>query len=154
MVKALMSADAVSKAAADRAFARLLSGGFVIRNNALLWGTVAPKRLSRRAVVGCQDLTGLEYLLNKIHVEDYCTARKPTVPRLLGFAIALIARVSLQTACDHDAVVRQIVSIDMEWPTCVYSFHRLRRGEIYMDEQVDNYAEPVMLIDVQGTQAG
>jgi hypothetical protein len=132
-----------------RVFSKLLRRGLTKRNGGLYWKATVPKKISPVGSKFFPNLSCYEYLANKIHVEDFYSIRKVPMTALLVSAVSLAVEAGLRSLWIMNTITRQIVSLDLEARACIHSFHSVRSGESYLDENLEKYKEPVMCIDVQ-----
>jgi hypothetical protein len=128
-------------------------------------GCVVPKdfeggpiwSVDRPCVYNRDDETGFECSLSKLHVEDFASNDLP-LPELtrLGIAYALRLRDALlrSSLSGHFRIIiaAQLPDpdINVNGSICTIRFHRIRTGQVWADDDLDNYGmEAVLTIDFE-----
>jgi hypothetical protein len=102
-----------------------------------LRGILGKANVARESFIDC---TGYECFVNSLHVEDY-DSTSPLVQ-----AVLLVKEVfAVWNAMQRTLRLTAVVSAD-EF-SVVTKFHLRRPGEQWLGDKIDNYDDPVMLID-------
>jgi hypothetical protein len=131
-------------------FSRLLRPGLVKKQGGVFWRATLPKKLPKVGTRLVPDLTGLEATGNKIHIEDYASSGDTRT--LLGHGLLLANCLCFMLSGVTSKRVRQIISLDKvaklsEPNVCIHTFHLMRDNEQYLDDELDNYEQPVLSLD-------
>jgi hypothetical protein len=116
----------------------MLYPGFSIENGCVFLTSLAAKR---RNVDGSNfpDKTGWECFVNSIHIDDYCSSAY--ILNSLIFLDDLFKKWRER----KEGVLQAIVSSD-EYGVNV-KFHLLRDGESWVDQNLEKYEDPILILD-------
>jgi len=91
------------------------------------------------------DETGVECLLNKIHVDDYLDEMTP-VKEMVIIAIAYALKLQdALLASALDGSFRIIISGDSVGNSCTVRFHRLRPDQVWLADDLESYKEEALM---------
>lgn len=112
-------------------------------------GVVAAKgRMNKINGKQQDDATGLECLLNKIHIDDYVNESTP-IKEMVQIAICYALKLKdalLSSALDGP--FRIIISGDFPGHSCSVRFHKLRPNQVWLADDIESYKiEALMVID-------
>jgi hypothetical protein len=125
-------------------FKRLLNAGIVRHAGGLYWRALIRGRLPRVGSRVHPDTNALEYGTNKIHVEDYVGRRTRSLDRLMAHALLLGHEVALRVSLMGKVSAEQIIGVDPEGQACTHALITHRRGEPYLDEDLEGFRDPVL----------
>jgi len=126
---------------------RYLADGVVERSGCIL--LKAMKASARDPVLGPNDdETGYEHFVNHIHVDPQDSSDTSQLDLGLTYADRL-AQV-LQSS-GYEGIFRIILSYNMEDRVCTIGFHRVRKGQSWLDDDLEGYRhEGIMVTDCPG----
>ncbi len=97
---------------------------------------------SDELISNIQDLTGLECFVNDVAIDDYVEDRR----ELLIQGICFLEKLGVALTAFKGKRFKVILSYDEL--TCTVRFHQIRKGEIWLDDDIDSYEEGVAFITV------
>lgn len=116
----------------------MLCSGFFIKNGCVFLVSLAAKHRNVNEE-DFPDKTGWECFVNSIHIDDYCSSSY--ILNSLIFVDDLFKKWRER----NEGVLQAIVSSD-EFGANI-KFHSLRDGELWADENLERYGDPILMLD-------
>lgn len=130
---------------------KLLNKGFRLVDEAIFFSDqfeqdFLPERDFIRDVY--TDISGYEFSMNKLHLEDYCES--PCLEMGVLFVNNFLRIWEMQFS--HAAIVVLTYDKTEFGETCTFQFHKKRQGELVIDiSNIEKFSVPILVIDTSSS---